>query len=441
MITIILIFLLLSVPVYSSAAPKAFPKPVAESLGQLEVFHNGRVTSVRCLADEYVRKVYGSQKVKGYNSVQVLSGWMFYYDSWQEVPVHKDKYHYLMDNIASGSSLAIFPYANDSGILEWYSPSETLPSDIPSEEWMFMRRVLTVIGEMVFRGQETEAVEYLQKVHKYQLEKLAVNAPEAKTRKLEELYSDVGMTRLPAIIALTLGIILFLTARRMNTKRFRYVAYVLAVYPAVLLILRSIILRKFPMNTAAEFMLAIALAALLFSSVRGRRAGNAVSQGMIVGGFAMLVASMDISSPEIGAVSSVLESPYLPFHVGSIMLSYTLFALICLNSIAALVHKSDPEITASSRRMMYPAIILLAVGTVIGSIWAKEAWGNYWSWDPKETWALITLLIYSFSICKNGFSLLKKDTAYNIFCIFAFIAVLFTYFGVNYILGGMHSYA
>lgn len=441
MIIIVLLVLLLSVPVSTSAAPKAFPEPVAESLGQLEVYHNGRITSVRCLSDEYVRKVYGSKKVEGYSSVQVLSGWMFYYDSWQDVPVHKDKYHYLMDNVASGAALTIFPYTDNSGNLDWYCPSETLPSDIPTEEWMFIRRVLTVVGEMVFRGQNSEAVEYLQKVHKYQLDKLADNAPEQKTRALEEFYSVVGMTKLPAIIALTLGIILFLTVRKINAKHFRYVAYVLAVYPASLLVLRSIILQKFPMNTATEFMLAIALAALLYGTIRGRWAASAIPQGLLVGGFAMLVASMDISSPEIGAVSSVLNSPYLPFHVGTIMLSYTLFAIICLNSVSALIHKNDSEITTSSRQMMYPAIALLAAGTIIGSIWAKEAWGSYWSWDPKETWALISLIIYSFSICNKGFSLLKKDTAYNLFCIFAFIAVLFTYFGVNYILGGMHSYA
>jgi len=442
MIIIIALVLFLGAQLNVTAAPKVFPVEVAEEFGQLEIFHNGRVTSVNCFADEYVRKVYGKRRVEGYTSTQVLSGWMFYYDTWKDVPVHKEENRYLMDNVASGMPLAVFPYVDETGLVSyWYSPAQQLPEDIPSDEWIFMRRVITVIGEMVFRGQDEQAIEYLQTVHKYQLEKLGSEAADSKTRKMEELYSAIGMTKLPAIVAIMLGLVLFVLSRGMDGRKMRFVAYLLALYPASLLLLRALILQGVPMKTGAEFMQAIALAALLFAAIGGRKNSGAVAQGLLAGGFAMLVASLDISSPQLGAVSDALQSPYLPFHVGCIMLSYTQFALICLNSISALFSKDRHAATKTSRKMMYPAIIMLAVGTIIGSFWAKEAWGAYWSWDPKETWALITLIIYSFSICNDGFKLLKNDKAYNLFCIFAFIAVLFTYFGVNYILGGMHSYA
>lgn len=442
MISIITILLFLGGGLSELSSPKVFPADVAQSMGELEIFHNGRVTSVQCFADEYVRKVYGKRSVQGCSSVQVLSGWMFHYDSWKEVPVRKEENRYLMENVASGSSLAIFPYTDpDSKIISWYSPAQKLPSDLPSDEWMFMKRVLTVVGEMTFRGQNAQAVEYLNKVHKYQLDKLGDQAPTKRTRQLEEIYSAIGTTKIPAISAIVLGLLLFVSARIINGRYFRFAGWILALYPAGLLLLRGLILECFPMNSGCEFMLAIALASLLFAAIKGRWNPGAVSHGLLVGGFAMMVASLDISSPEIGAVSSALQSPYLPFHVGSIMLAYTLFALICLNSVSALIHGSKHDITAVGRRMLWPATALLAAGTVIGSFWAKEAWGSYWSWDPKETWALITLIIYSFALCKNGFTLLKKDKAYNIFCIFAFIAVLFTYFGVNYLLGGLHSYA
>ncbi len=429
-VTVIVLFLSVQLPM--AAAPKVFTPEVAESLGELEIYHNGRITSVRCFADEYVRKVYGRQRVKGYSSTQVLSGWMFYYDSWKDVPAKKEENRYLMNNVASGMPLAIFPYTDESGeVTCWYSPAQQLPADIPSDEWVFMRRVLTVVGEMVFKGENKQAVEFLQKVHKYQLDKLGMAAPDERTRKLEEIYSRIGMTKIPAIIAIMLGMLLFVLTRFPNVRKLRFASYILALYPATLLLLRALVLHGVPMKSGAEFMEAIALAALLFAS----------PQGLLVGGFAMLVASLDISSPYLGAVSGALQSPFLPFHVGCIMLSYTMFALICLNSISAFFSKDRHAATQASRKMMYPAVILLAAGTIIGSFWAKVAWGSYWSWDPKETWALITLIIYSFSICNNGFKLLKNDKAYNLFCIFAFIAVLFTYFGVNYILGGMHSYA
>ena len=91
--------------------------------------------------------------------------------------------------------------------------------------------------------------------------------------------------------------------------------------------------------------------------------------------------------------------------------------------------------------MLYPATFLLAIGIFIGAIWANVSWGSYWSWDPKEVWALITMIVYGIAFHDTSIKLLRSDRIFNIYIALAFLTVLMTYFGVNYLLGGMHSYA
>jgi ABC-type transport system involved in cytochrome c biogenesis permease subunit len=87
-----------------------------------------------------------------------------------------------------------------------------------------------------------------------------------------------------------------------------------------------------------------------------------------------------------------------------------------------------------------PAVFLLAIGIFIGAIWANVSWGRYWGWDPKETWALATLLVYALPLHRTSFPLFKRDAYFHTYCILAFASVLMTYFGVNHLLGGLHSY-
>ena len=91
--------------------------------------------------------------------------------------------------------------------------------------------------------------------------------------------------------------------------------------------------------------------------------------------------------------------------------------------------------------MLYPAVFLLAGGIFLGAVWANVSWGKYWSWDPKEVWALITLLVYAVPLHRTTFLAPHRPVAYHLYMLIAFFSVLMTYFGVNYFLGGMHSYA
>ena len=144
----------------------------------------------------------------------------------------------------------------------------------------------------------------------------------------------------------------------------------------------------------------------------------------------------------------VLQTPLLGIHVSVIMLAYTLFAIIAINGILGLCSRKHSAFSYQlSVILLYPAEFCLMAGIFIGAVWANMSWGRYWGWDPKETWALITMLVYAlllhFPWLKkwSAFSRQHSEKIFHILSIVAFFFVLFTYFGVSYLLGGLHSYA
>lgn len=140
----------------------------------------------------------------------------------------------------------------------------------------------------------------------------------------------------------------------------------------------------------------------------------------------------------------VLRSPFFSLHISTIVTAYGLLLAIMIVGIIALIKPKDSvrleKLKALSTSMLYPAVALLAIGIFIGAIWANVSWGNYWSWDPKEVWALITLLIYAAPLHDKIWKTFSKPKFFHIYSIIAFLSVLITYFGVNLLLGGVHAY-
>ena len=140
----------------------------------------------------------------------------------------------------------------------------------------------------------------------------------------------------------------------------------------------------------------------------------------------------------------VLRSPFFSLHISTIVTAYALLLGILVVSVIALIRPKDKarleRLKNLSTAMLYPAVALLAIGIFIGAIWANVSWGNYWSWDPKEVWALITLLIYAAPLHEKLWKTFQKPLFFHIYGILAFLSVLITYFGVNLLLGGVHAY-
>ena len=140
----------------------------------------------------------------------------------------------------------------------------------------------------------------------------------------------------------------------------------------------------------------------------------------------------------------VLRSPFFSLHISTIVTAYALLLSILVVGIIALIKPNDKvrleRLKSLSTAMLYPAVALLAIGIFLGAIWANVSWGNYWSWDPKEVWALITLLIYAAPLHEKLWRNFQKPLFFHIYGILAFLSVLITYFGVNLLLGGVHAY-
>ena len=141
----------------------------------------------------------------------------------------------------------------------------------------------------------------------------------------------------------------------------------------------------------------------------------------------------------------VLRSPFFSLHIATIVTAYALLLAIMVVGIMAIIKPKDSSrlerLKHLSTSMLYPAVALLAIGIFIGAVWANVSWGNYWSWDPKEVWALITLLIYAAPLHERLWKSFQKPLFFHIYGILAFLSVLITYFGVNLLLGGVHAYS
>jgi len=140
----------------------------------------------------------------------------------------------------------------------------------------------------------------------------------------------------------------------------------------------------------------------------------------------------------------VLRSPFFSIHIATIVTAYALLLGIMIVGIISVIRPKDKtrleRLKSLSTAMLYPAVALLAMGIFIGAVWANVSWGNYWSWDPKEVWALITLLIYAAPLHGKLWKTFDKPLFFHVYCILAFLSVVITYFGVNLILGGVHAY-
>ena len=222
--------------------------------------------------------------------------------------------------------------------------------------------------------------------------------------------------------------------------------WVMLIHTTLLLALRWFVSDHLPMSNGYETMQFMAWATLIVTLVMQKRFLPVKQFGPLLSSFALLVAMITDGNPQITQLMPVLQSPLLSVHVMVIMFSYALFGLTALIGLQGLIahhrkqEEKEQQLAALSQFLLYPAVALIAIGIFIGAIWANVSWGRYWSWDSKETWALITMLIYSAPLHAD-IKWLRKAQHMHIYMLLAFLSVLMTYFGVNYFLSGMHSYA
>jgi len=214
--------------------------------------------------------------------------------------------------------------------------------------------------------------------------------------------------------------------------------------------LRWIVSGTLPMANGYETMLFVAWLIMLVTLLLRRRFRIVLTFGFLMSGFFLLVAHIGQMNPSIGHVMPVLNSPLLSVHVSVIMTAFALLSLTFICAVTAFIMRmtshdgADEQLAALqllSRLFLSPALMFLGIGIFVGAIWANVSWGNYWGWDPKEVWALITFMVYAAGMHLQSLPALRQPLNYHAFMLLSFLTIIMTYFGVNYFLGGMHSYA
>ena len=468
----------------TAAAP---PKEVAHELGNLHVYYNGRICPLSTLAHDFCLKITKKDHYRNLNAEQFLSGWTFFYDSWKNEPVihiknkqdrktlgltgktarlsdlnaaplsPRSEESFALINMVSNQGLfRIFPYFDSSlQAIRWASPVDRLPAYLGQDTAMFIRLSLNYLNELLQTQNYDEAVSLIHKIGVWQQRQAAAVLPSEARFAAERFYHRANRPLGVAVCLLLVGFAAFIGyCRRMAAHRApnrlleRLLAVLLCIglaYLSVMLVVRAWVCGHLPFSNGYETMQMIAWFALLATLLFYRKADFLLPLGFLVSGLAMMVSMMGSSNPQITPLMPVLSSPLLSIHVMLVMVSYTLFAFMMLNGLAGLWlnfrhQDASMRLAVVSRLMLYPAVFTLAAGIFIGAIWANVSWGRYWGWDPKEVWALITLLVYSFALHDKSFPALNRPAVFHTFAVIAFLCVLITYFGVNFLLGGMHGY-
>jgi ABC-type transport system involved in cytochrome c biogenesis permease subunit len=374
-----------------------------------------------------------------------------------------EKFH-MVEMFYRGEFIKMFPYRLGNTV-DWYTPGgQSLPREIPVKEQFFIKQSMDFLTESIVTGQHDRAMEIIAKIKLFQREMLQVSAsdgtatgsllPSESACQAEIFYNTMRSQKWPVFLVLTLSLLLcaclLFMGRLSFAARLSALAFdvLLFAYISIQLGLRWWISGHIPVSNGHETMLFMAWVVLLLTFMTYRKFPVILGFGPLVSSFCLLVAMLAGTGSQITPLMPVLQSPLLSVHVMTVMCAYALFALQVLLGLQALLlmkkggHVSQLErTTALSQLLLYPAVFLLTVGIFLGAVWANVSWGNYWSWDPKESWALITLMVYAVPLHKASVGIFNKQRYYHVYMIAAFLVVIVTYFGVNYLLGGMHSYA
>ena len=354
-----------------------------------------------------------------------------------------------------GEMLKMFPYAGKQGHIQWFAPGQPLGNlKLDEKELVFIKKSMDYLAESIITGDKARAEEIVKKIYSYQHVRGKAVVPTKFRIYTETFYNKTNAQRLPVMLYLTLSLVLAivstLSLNNRKQKKTRLVnsvlTWVMLIHTTLLLALRWFVSGHLPMSNGYETMQFMAWATLIVTLVMQKRFLPVKQFGPLLSSFALLVAMITDGNPQITQLMPVLQSPLLSVHVMVIMFSYALFGLMALIGLQGLIahhrkqEEKEQQLAALSQFLLYPAVALIAIGIFIGAIWANVSWGRYWSWDSKETWALITMLIYSAPLHAD-IKWLRKAQHMHIYMLLAFLSVLMTYFGVNYFLSGMHSYA
>ena len=376
----------------------------------------------------------------------------------------------LLYNMIEGSSLKLFPVPNDDNN-KWISPKENIDNSSLVKDSLYSNFINTGFKTYLYMLNEdkktndfTQSDDVLSGILNTQYKfggEIMLSSEKIDAEVLYNQYDIFKKLFSWYLYAGTLFFIILIVQIFKNTssinifiKVFKWIIIFLFILHTIGLILRWYISGHAPWSDAYESMIYVAWATMFFGLAFGRKSDLTLASTTFVTSMILMIAHWNWMDPAIANLQPVLDSYWLMIHVAVIVGSYgpfalsmiigfvSLFLMILTNSTNRLIMKLNiKELTLINEMSLTVGLVMLTIGNFLGGMWANESWGRYWGWDPKETWALISIMVYAFVLHMRLIPGLKSRFVFSIASIVSFASILMTYFGVNFYLAGLHSYA
>jgi cytochrome c-type biogenesis protein CcsB len=358
-----------------------------------------------------------------------------------------------------GEFMNLFPNPADP-TAEWYNSNSTIP--VSGMDSMFIKTGIPFLEQSIYHAEWDRAMLFVKGIHDYQQKYAASILPSESKIRFEIVYERLNLF---SKLALIFGLLSFVALAFIALSMFfggriwkwmlsgvHYFLWILFVVQGAGLAIRWYISGHAPFSNGYEAMLYVSWIGLLIGLILSYRNQLLLFVTGVFAAAPLLVAHLNLMSPELTNLVPVLKSYWLTIHVATITTSYAVFGFMAVVSLLNLIimayfkpttnrfNAVVEEFTVLNQVLLPIALFLITIGCFLGGVWANESWGTYWSWDPKEVWCLVSILVYSFVAHMHHIKGLQGRFYLNLFLFFSFSTILMTYFGVNYFLGGMHSY-
>ncbi|MFD0760850.1 cytochrome c biogenesis protein CcsA [Lutibacter aestuarii] len=381
--------------------------------------------------------------------------------------INVDRRVNLLYSAITGDILRIFPIPNDSNNT-WVSHNNIQSAHFKGQDSVFVRQILPIylqtLSDSNVSKDYSKSDEILQGITNFQKKYGSEVYPKEHKIDLEIAYNKYDIFKTIYSYYMYIGTLMFFFVifqifRNNKTINFLIKASIVIIIGLFLLhtgglIARWIVSGNAPWSNAYESMIYVGWATMLFGLIFGKKSSMTIAATAFLTAFILMVAHWNWMDPEIANLQPVLNSYWLMIHVSIIVASYGPFALGMILGLIALLlmilttkkNKQKiglmiKEMTIINEMALTVGLVMLTIGNFLGGQWANESWGRYWGWDPKETWALISIMIYAFVLHLRLVPGLRSRFVFNLFSVAAFASILMTYFGVNFYLSGLHSYA
>jgi cytochrome c-type biogenesis protein CcsB len=388
-------------------------------------------------------------------------------NQFQKDFIETDRKVNLLFSALEGKVIRIFPIPSDPNN-KWVSLREVPETSFVGVDSLYVNNVLPLYFSSLRQGKTTkdytQANQLLESLKGYQQKYGAAVMPSPKQIEAELLYNKYDVFKRLFSWYMYAGTLMFfvLIAQMLYSKAaLRWVVNVCVVLISLLFVLHTagLIARWYisghaPWSDAYESMIYVAWATMGMGLAFGRKSMLTIAATAFVASMILMIAHWNWMDPEIANLVPVLDSYWLMIHVAVIVGSYGPFALgmilgiislflilITTKKTASKMRLHVAELTVVNELALTVGLVMLTIGNFLGGQWANESWGRYWGWDPKETWALISILVYAFVLHMRLVPGMRGKWIFSLTSVLAFGSIMMTYFGVNFYLTGLHSYA